>query len=135
MPAGVRAPEVFRYDNRTRLRSKTVANPTWAAFLNHFKNVRGRPRRPAGVILHSEDGSRLVIDGSDGLYFALYELPDRSQFQPLDPIHEGEEVTILCGGVETPLPRSCVFDEPALLHVARQFWNGSVDTSSGWESL
>jgi hypothetical protein len=135
MSAKVRALEVFRYDNRNRLRSTTIANPPWAAFLNHLENVRGGPRRPAGVILHAEDGSRLVIDGSDGLHYALYELPDGSQYQPLDLTHKDEEVTILCGGVETPLPRACLLNEPGLLPGARQFWNGNVDTSSGWESL
>lgn len=135
MEVRVRALEVLQYDNRNRLRSKTIANPTWAAFLNHFKDVRGRPRRPAGVILHSEDGSRLIIDGSDRLYFALYELRDGSQFQPLDTTQPDEEVTIVCCGVDTALPRSCLLDEPALLRVARHFWDGNVDTSSGWEPL
>lgn len=135
MAAGVRTLEVFRYDNRNRLRAKTIADPTWAAVLNHFQSVRGRPHRPAGAILYSEGGSRLMIDGSDGLHFTLYELPDGSRFQPLDRTQPDEEVLIVCGGVETPLPRSCVLDEPALLCVVRQFWNGNVYTSSGWEPL
>lgn len=98
MSAKVRALEVSQYDNRNRLRSKSIPNPTWAGFLNLFKNVQGR-RRSAGVVLRADDGSLLIIDGSDGLYFVLYERPGGLQFQPIDPTQPNEEVTILCGGV------------------------------------
>lgn len=81
------------------------------------------------------DGSSLLIDGSDGLYFILLQRPDGSQFQPFDPTQPEEFVTILCGGVTTTLPRPCLLDQSAVLRVVQQFQAGLLDTSSGWEPL
>ncbi|MCE9562547.1 MAG: hypothetical protein K8U57_10895 [Planctomycetes bacterium] len=81
------------------------------------------------------DGSSLLIDGSDGLYFILVQQADGSQFQPLNTSPLASDVTIMIGGVSTTLPRSCLLDEPTMLRVIREFRDGRLDTSGGWEPL
>jgi hypothetical protein len=81
------------------------------------------------------DGSTLIIDGSDGLYFVLVQRPDGTQFQPVDTSPLVGDVTIMISGCATTLPRSCLFDEPTVVRVIQEFQEGRLNTSTGWEPL
>jgi hypothetical protein len=128
--------KIGEYDDKNRLLDTTVPNPTWERFLEVFDKVQKRERPFAGVTVTAEDGSWLLVEGSDGLFFALYQNANGFQFQPLpDPSQAAGEVTIICGGVSTTLPRAFLFDEPTTLRVIWAFWQGQLDVSTGWESL
>ena len=136
MRTTIRSISVDEYDHKNRLRTTTLPHPTWEQFLDVFRTVQRRERRFAGITVTAEDGSYLLMDGSEGLFFVLYQGADGFQFQPLaDPSQPDEEVTILCGGVDTTLPRAILFDEPTTVRVTKDFWHGRLDTSSGWEPL
>ena len=132
----IRAIEMHEYDEKNRLVSSTIPNPSWERFLDGFDTTQRRERAFAGITVTAQDGSFLLIDGSDGLFFALYERADGFQFQSLaNPLQLDEEVTIICGGVATTLPRAYLLEEAAALRVVWDFWQGQLDTTVGWEPL
>ncbi|WP_162542135.1 hypothetical protein [Gemmata obscuriglobus] len=118
------------------MRGTVVPNPTWELFLNVFRTTQSRARRFAGISVVAMNGSSLMIDGSDCLFFVLYERADGFQFQPLPDLHQPDGgVTVVCGGVFTTLPRSYLLDEQRLLRVVEDFWFDRLDTTVGWEAL
>jgi hypothetical protein len=136
MSARIRSLEIGEYDERNRLRTETVPDPTWAQFIDVFTAIQRRERRFAGITVVAEDGSFLLIDGSDGLFFVLYRNVEGFQYQPLpDPSRPDGDVTIICGGARTTLPRTLLFDEATALRVIWDFWQGQLDISTGWEPL
>ena len=132
----IRSVEVEEYDRNNKRAGTTLSEPTWEQFLGAREAVQKRGNQLAGVSITAENGSFLYALGSDGLYFALHHTADGSQYQPLpDPARSGEEVTILISGAATTLPRAFLFDEPTLLRVLWDFWQGRLDVSTGWEPL
>lgn len=136
MGATIRSISIHEYDDKNCLFSTAVPAPTWEQFLEVLDTVQKYERRFAGVTVTAEDGSYLLIDGSDGLFFVLFQGADGLQFQPLpDASQPDGEVTILCGGVLTTLPRACLLDEPTLLRAVWDYWQGQLDVTTGWEPL
>src|SRR4051794_19785432 len=118
MSETIRSIEIGEYDDRNRLLSTPVSDPTWDQFLGIFHKVQKHERCFAGVTITLQDGSFLIVDGSDGLFFTLYQAADGFQFQPLpDASQPDGDVTIICGGVKTTLPRAYSFDEQTTLRV------------------
>jgi hypothetical protein len=136
MSAAIRLIEIGEYDTENCLRTETVPDATWEQFLEVFAAVQKRELRFAGITVAAEDDSFLLIDGSEGLFFVLYQDANGFQFQPLpDPSQPVGDVAIVCGGVRTTLPRAVLFDEGTLFRVAWDFWQGQLDISTGWEPL
>lgn len=135
MSGAIRSIEVGEYDVKNRLLTHSIRNPNWEQFLEAMKTLPDPAKRFAGLTITAGDGSWLLIDGSDGLFFPMYQRADGFQFQTLpDTTHDGD-VTIICGGVLTTLPRAYLLDESATLRIAWEFWKGQLDVSTGWEAL
>lgn len=136
MSTTIRKFEIGEYADTMRSSHTIVPDPTWEQFLESWTRAQNRGRQFAGLTIMSENGSTLWVDGSDGLFFALYSNADGFQFQPLpDPAYPECEVTVILGGVNTTLPRAFLFDEATLLRVVWDYWQGQLDVSTGWEPL
>ena len=123
------------HGDATQPQTTVTPDPTTDHIRAAVANLSARVRRVHGIHFRAADGSSLSVDGSGGLFYSMYCRADGAMFGCHDPSQLDDEVTVMCGGVWTDIPRRHVFDESTMLQVITSFLDGRLDTSMGWEQF
>lgn len=110
--------------------STDIANPQWDRIERAIHSLDNGNRSSMAVV-NMEDEVLAIGGGHPNYHVSLTS--GRQSFVLTNGDKDNAEVTLIIGGVETPLPRNFLVDLPAALKGAHSFFTGALDTTeSQW---